>query len=35
MVTNDTNLITPRPLFSTIFLQSCSHGNGSDNVFQR
>jgi len=29
-----TNLITPRALFSPIFLQSCSHNNGSDNVFQ-
>jgi len=32
-----TNLITPRSLFSPIFLQSCSviHESGSDNPFQR
>jgi len=27
-----TNLITPRALFSPIFLQSCSHDNGSDDT---
>jgi len=32
-----TNLITPRSLFSPVFLQSCSviHESGSDNPFQR
>jgi len=32
-----TNLITPRALFSPIFLQSCSqfHESGLDNPFQR
>ena len=31
------NLITPRALFSSVFLQSCSviHESGSDNSFQR
>jgi len=31
----DCDQSTPRALFSSIFLQSCCHVNGSDNVFQR
>jgi len=30
-----TDPITPRALFSPIFLQSCFHDNESDNAFQR